>query len=151
MDYERWQSELTTLITAILDEFKSVTEDDMEMFAVDFHPWHGTIALAFLTRSESEGGPSLRKASEMAAWKYYDFGAGLTSWRSAPGVASAMRVGYERAGEDRHDVAGRFFRACAAALASKPVQQALSQYRQAKGFGTTIPHPDTGEEYFLPG
>ena len=78
MDYEKWQSELMTLITAALEEFRSEAEDEMEMFAVDCHPWNGTIALAFLTRSESQDDPSLRKASEMAAWRYYDFGAGLT-------------------------------------------------------------------------
>jgi hypothetical protein len=95
MDYERWQGELTTLITAALDEFRIGTEDDLERFVVDCHPWNGTIALAFLTRSESEDNQFLRETSEMAAWRYYDFGAALRSWRSAPGVASAMRVVYE--------------------------------------------------------
>ncbi len=151
MDYEQWQNELITLIAAALEEFRSEAEDDMAMFAVDCHPWNGTIALAFLTHSESQDDPSLRNVSEMAAWRYYDFGAGLTSWRPAQGVASAMRVVYEGAGEDRHDVSSWFFQGCATASASKRVRQALSRYRLAKGFNLTVPHPDTGEEFYLPG
>jgi len=55
---------------------------------------------------------------------------------------------YENAGENRSDVARQFLQGCAAAVASKPVQDMLSKYRLAKGFKITIPHPDTAEECY---
>jgi hypothetical protein len=73
---EECRSDLTTLISTALGEFRAVTDDEMEMFAVDCHPWNGVIVLAFLTHAELKDAPFLSEAALMAAWKYYDFGAG---------------------------------------------------------------------------
>ena len=150
MDYEKWMSALTTLMTATLTEFRCRSDDEMERFAVDCHPWNGTIILAFLTCAEAQDDPSLRDSSEMAGWKFYDFGASCTSWRAATSLGSAMRLVYEGAGEDRGHVSREFLQACAKAAASEQVQRALSRYRRPEVFDVTIPHPDTGEEYYLP-
>jgi hypothetical protein len=147
--FKQWQSELTQLISDALGEFRSNAEDEMEIFALDCHPWNGVIALAFLTHLELEDAPFLTEAAEMAAWKYYDFGANLTSWRLVSAVASRMRPVYESS-ENRYDVAREFFQGCAAAVASKPVQDTLATYRLAQGFKITIPHPDNAEEYYPP-
>jgi len=148
LHYDKWQTDLAELISAALGEFRSKAEDEMEMFAVDCHPWNGVIVLAFLAHSELKDAPFLSEAAEMAAWKYYDFGAGLTSWQPVCEFASRMRTMYENAGENRSDVARQFLQGCAAAVASKPVQDMLSKYRLAKGFKITIPHPDTAEECY---
>jgi hypothetical protein len=147
-DFHQWQSDLTSLISTTLGEFRSNAEDDMEMFAVDCHPWNGAIVLAFLTHSEVKDAPFLSDAAEMAAWKNYDFGAGLTSWQPAFGIALRMRTVYEKAGENRFYVARQFFHGCGAAVAAKPVQHMLSKYRLANAFKITVPHPDTAEEYY---
>jgi hypothetical protein len=147
---EQYRSNLTTLVSIALGEFRAGTDDEMEMFAVDCHPWNGVIVLAFLTHAELEDAPFLSEAAEMAAWKYYDFGAGLQCWRSAPAIGSRMRTAYEEAGDDRSTVATQFFQACAKAVASKQVQDVLFTYRLAENFKITIPHPDTGEEFYPP-
>lgn len=138
--------QLINLITSALTEFG--TDEEMEVFAVDCHPWNGVIVLAFLTHSELKDAPFLSEAAEMAAWKHYDFGAKLASWRTISGIASAMRNAYEDAGDDRRDVANQFFRECASAVASNSVQKALSVFRRTKGFRVSVPHPDSGDEYY---
>jgi hypothetical protein len=146
---EQCRSDLTKLITTALGEFRAV-DDEMEMFAVDCHPWNGVIVLAFLTHAELQDASFLAEAAEMAAWKYYDFGAELACWRSAPELGSRMRTAYEEAGNDRSTVVTQFLQACAEAVASKQVQDVLSTYRLAEKFRITISHPDTGEEYYPP-
>jgi len=150
LNVNQWQNSLAKLIAEALVEFRGTTDDEMEMFAVDCHPWNGVIVLAFLTHSELKDAPFLSEAAEMAAWKYYGFGASLASWQPASDLAAAMRSAYENAGEDRQDVANQFFQGCAAAVASKPVQDALSAFRLAQGFKVSIPHPDSGAEYYRP-
>lgn len=147
---EQCRSDLTALFSTALSEFRAVTDDEMEMFAVDCHPWNGVVVLAFLTHAELNDAPFLSEAAEMAAWKYYDFGAALTCWQSASDIGSRMRAAYEEAGGTRSTVARLFFQACAEAVASKQVQDVLVTYRLAEGFKITIPHPDTGEEYYPP-
>jgi hypothetical protein len=150
LEFRQWQSDLTEVVSTALREFRGAADDEMEMFAVDCHPWNGVVVLAFLTRSESRDAPYLSEAAEMAAWKYYDFGANLACWQSALSLASKMRSAYEEARDNRSSVAEQFLQQCAAAVASKAVQDALSTYRLAKGFKITVPHPDKGEEYYRP-
>ena len=147
---EECRSDLTTLVSTALGEFRAGIDDEMEMFAVDCHPWNGVIVLAFLTHAELKDAPFLSEAAEMAAWKYYDFGAGLACWYSASEIGSIMRTAYEKAGDIRSTVATQFLQACAEAVASKPVQDVLFTYRLAEKFKITISHPDTGEEFYPP-
>jgi hypothetical protein len=150
-NYDQWQRDLTQLISESLAEFRSKAAEEMETFALDCHPWNGDIGLAFLTRSELKEDPFLSEAAEMAAWKYFDFGAGLACWQPPPTVASGMRPVYEAAGEEnRPKVVREFLERCARAMASKPVQDILAQYRLAENFKITIQHPDTAEEFYPP-
>jgi hypothetical protein len=148
--FEKYGSDLTMLISTALSEFKAGIDDEMEMFAVDCHPWNGVIVLAFLTHVELNDAPFLAEVAEMAAWKYYDFGADLPCRHSACEIGSRMRTEYEEAGEHRSTVATQFFEICAKAVASKQVQDALFTYHLAEKFKITISHPDTGEEYYPP-
>jgi hypothetical protein len=148
--FEQWRRDLTTLFSTALGEFNAGIDDEMEMFAVDCHPWNAVIVLAFLTHAELKDAPFLAEVAEMAAWKYYDFGADLPCWHSELDIGSRMRTEYEKAGENRSTVATQFFKASAEAVASKQVQDALFTYRLTEKFKITVPHPDTGEEYYPP-
>jgi hypothetical protein len=150
LTFEKYRSDLTMLISTALGEFRAGFDDELEMFAVDCHPWNGVIALAFLTRVELIDAPFLADVAEMAAWKYYDFGADLPCWHSAADIGSKMRTEYEGAGDNRSTVATQFFQACARAVASNQVQDALLRYRLSEKFKITIPHPDADEEYYPP-
>jgi hypothetical protein len=150
IEFEEYRSALSTLISTALGEFRTGNDDEMEMFAVDCHPWNGVVVLAFLTHAELRDAPFLSEAAEMAAWKYYDFGAVLACWRSASELGSRMRAAYEEAGAARSTVARRYFQACAEAVASKQVQDVLFTYHLAEGFKITITHPDSGEEFYPP-
>ena len=145
---DKWSSDLAQFVSAALGEFKMQATEQMEEFAVDCHPWNGVVVLAFLTTSEVEESPFLAEVEEMAAWKYYDFASALSC--SRPELGSRMREFYEQEGDDKAKEAERFFVACAAAVASKPVQDMLSKYKLSKSFKITIPHPDTGKEYYPP-
>jgi hypothetical protein len=150
MNLDQWQSDLAATTTIALAEFRRGADDKMKTFAVDCHPWNGVIALAFLTEQELQDAPFLSEAAEMAAWKYYDFGRRLASWQSASGIGSQMRTMHESDGERKDRIAEQLFQRCAAAVASKPVQTALSMFHRARDFKITIPHPDTGAEYYPP-
>jgi hypothetical protein len=150
LNFEQWTDDLSRSMTNALIEFGSKYNEEMAVFAVDCHPWNGVIVLAFLTQSELKDDPLVAEASEMAAWKHYDFGGGLLSWQSASDLGSSMRSAYEQSGDNRPVVARQFCRACATAVASKPVQDALSSFRLCKDFRITVPHPDTDEEFFVP-
>ena len=151
MNLGEWCADLAKLVANSLTEYRSQANDAMELFAVDCAPWNGVIALAFLTMPELKAAPFLSEVAEMAAWKAYDFGAGLGSWQPlAFDLGSRMRAEYESAGERRSVVAGQFLRTCAVAVASEMVQAAFSTYRLGENFRITIRHPDTDEEYYPP-
>jgi len=120
----------------------------MEGFAVDLYPWNAVVILAFLTAKEFEEEPFLADAREMAAWRFYDFASDLSC--SHPGLGSRMRELYETERGDKAKVAVEFFVACAKAVASKPVRDALAKYDLSGGFKIMIQHPDTGKEYYPP-
>ncbi len=145
---DEWGSDLAQFISAALGEFRTQATQRMEQFAVDCHPWNGIIVLGFLTTNEVEESPFLVEAGEMAAWKLYDFASTLSC--SRPELGSRMRTIYEQEGGDKAKVAERFFMACAEAVASKPVQAMLSKYELSTSFKISIPHPDTGKEYYPP-
>jgi hypothetical protein len=146
-DIDKWSSDLAQFISAALAEFRAQATDKIEQFAVDCHPWNGVVVLAFLTTKEVKESPWLAETEEMAAWKFYDFASALSC--SSAELGSRMQELYEQ-GDDKAKVAERFFMACAAAVASKPVQDMLSKYKLSENFKITIPHPDTGKEYYPP-
>jgi hypothetical protein len=129
---EQCRRDLTMLISTALGEFRTGIDDEMVMFAVDCHPWNGVVVLAFLTYSELTDAPFLSEAAEMAAWKYYDFGAGLPCWQSALDTGTRMRTAYEVAGGTRSTVVRQFLQACAEAVASKQVQDVPAEERPSK-------------------
>lgn len=150
LELSEWTKDLTMSIATTLGEFRNQSDDEMEIFAVDCHPWNGVISLAFLTHNELFESPFLSEAAEMAAWKYYDFGSSLDSWRLASSIGSRMREAYEKAGGNRAKVAEEFYRACARCVAATLVQNVLNKYKRTRNFRISITHPDTGMEFYPP-
>jgi len=152
LDVSQWQITLAKLIADVFAEFRASVDDEMEMFVVDCHPWNGGIYLAFLTSSELRDSPFLSEIAEMASWRYYAFDRDFIDLTSSPALAEhafTMRTPYEEA-DDPHEVANQYLSACAAALASKTVQDTLATFRRTTGFKISVPHPDSGEEFFPP-
>ena len=144
---DSWEINLSALVASTLDAYGSQFEDEIELFAVDCHPWNGILVLAILTVAEAESNPELNDTAEMAAWKYYDFASELAEWEPASKLSSSMREAYDRAETDRSVVADQFLRACAAAVRTAVVQEALTKYSLADTFRISVSHPDTGQEY----
>jgi hypothetical protein len=144
---EGWGNDLRQFILAALNDFGTQGAEQMEQFAVDCHPWNGSVILAFLTTSEVEESPFLAEAGEMAAWKFYDFASARSS--THPDIGLRMKEIYNQA-NDKAKCAAQFFMACAETVASKPIQDILSKYNLSKSFKITISHPDTWKEYYPP-
>jgi hypothetical protein len=51
--------------------------------------------LAALTGAEAAADPLLADPAEMAAWRYWNFTAGLPAWRPAERLGREMRTAYE--------------------------------------------------------
>lgn len=145
-----WIDKLSKAIADALIEFREQIRDQIELFAVDCHPWNGAIVLALLTASETRKDPSLVDSTEMAAWKHYDFGSVLSSWKAVLTLGSDMRTTYNNSEEDRALVAEQYLLACAAAVATKSVQEALSKYHLSDTFRIHVRHPDSEMEYYPP-
>ena len=146
---DEWTMTLAGVIANALVDFRQNVHDRVVIFAVDCHPWNGVLGLAFLTDAEVEDDPLLSDPAEMAVWKHFDFASGLSSWQHAAELAMQMRAAYEKTAEDRAGIAEGYFRACAVAVASRVVQEALSRYDLRDPFKISVAHPDTGIEFYL--
>ena len=142
---EKLKNSFSQFVSTALSEFREQASEQMEQFAVDCHPWNGSILLAFLTTAEVQESPFLAEPEELAAWKYYD----IASVRSSthPDVGQWMQDAYSQY-DDKAVGAELFFQACADVMASTAIQEILSKYNLSKGFKIVVLHPDTGKEYY---
>jgi hypothetical protein len=147
---DEWAAQLSGLIAGTLDAFRGKVSDRVEIFAVDCHPWNGVLDLALLTQAEAADDPLLCDASEMAAWKFYHFGASVARWRPALELARQMQEAYDGSGDDRAATAESFIRACARAVATDGVQRSLSRYEVSDRFQICVRHPDSEAEFYQP-
>jgi hypothetical protein len=145
-----WIPRLTAAIAAAVQELAPrLRGTPVAFLVVDCQPWHGSIGLAILTVREAEADQLLLDPMEMAAWRHYDFTAGLPSWLLAGTLGRTMQAAYEAA-DDRRGVAEAFFRACAEAVATPEAADALELLERASGFRISVAHPDDGREFFPP-
>jgi hypothetical protein len=80
----------------------------------------------------------------------YDFASPLASCASGlRKLGGEMRQVYEQLQADKGKIAEAFFVACAQAVASDAVQRVLATLQLSTKFRITVPHPDTGREYYL--
>ncbi len=125
-----WIPRLAGTIAAAVREFAaSLDGTPAVLLAVDCHPWHGSIELAVLTAGEVHADGLLADPSEMAAWRHYEFSAGLASWQPAAVLGGSMRAAYEAAA-DRRAAADAFFRAC---TKRPPVRRSPRRWRRWSG------------------
>lgn len=143
---EDWMPRLAEAIAGALWEFApTLSGGAVALLAVDCHPWNGTLGLSALTATEAEADSLLNHSAEMAAWKHYDFAASLASWQSATGLGAEMQAAYEAS--ERPALAAVFLSACAAAVHSPSVIEALAVLTQADSFRWSVTHPDSGQEF----
>jgi hypothetical protein len=145
---ETWAAGLSAAIARTLDEFRGRLAERVALLAVDCHPGDGTLDLSLLTYREVERNALLSDPAEMAAWEFFHFGGDLASWQPARALAQQMRERYGRAGECRAAVAEGYLRACAVALASEVVREAVARYDLADGFRLSVPHPDSDTDFY---
>lgn len=144
----QWKAVLSDLMARALEKFREETDDEMQIFAVDCHPWHGAVVLAFLTHTEFKEDPAMASLGEMATWKYYDFASGLSAWKAAAEIGAIMRKEYENTQAKKGEVSIEFLQMCAQAIHSHRVNEALRRFEVAENFKITVPHPDTDDEYY---
>jgi hypothetical protein len=141
-----WAPRLASAISAAMREFAPlVGAEPLAMLALDCHPWHGTLGLAALTAREVASDNLLADPAEMAAWRYFDFAQEFPSWKVVSDLGKRMRLDYEAG--DRLAVAEAFMRACAAAISSKSVGDALAAFVRTDGFRLSVAHPDDRREF----
>jgi hypothetical protein len=142
---QKWSVVFESFLEDTLEKFSKETNEVMERFSVDCHPWNGSIFLAFLTSDEASESPFLLEPAEIAAWKYYDFASARSS--THPEIAKEMHDIYY-ASEDKELSAKNFFVACADVVAKKSIQNMLAKFKLSSTFQITISHPDTGTEFY---
>lgn len=135
--------ELSVVIRKTLEAFAAKFDSRVKILACDFHPWNSFLALAILTEAEVEADPLLDDLAEMAAWKYYDFGANLEPWK-VDSILASLKAIY-----DEFKDAEPLFRCCAAAMAAASVQQVVSQFSRSADFRISVASPDDNQEFFV--
>jgi hypothetical protein len=149
-----WTSRLASAIAAALREFSGsgLRGEPAAAFDVGCFPWHGSVELSVLTAAALDADPVLAEPGEQSAWPHYDFAAGLPAWEPVAELGRQMANAYRAAGEaGRPAVVEAYLRACAAAVASPLVQEALGALRHDSRFRVSVAHPDDGRQFWPPG
>jgi hypothetical protein len=145
-----WTPRLVSAIAAALREFApQVAAERLAILALYCHPWHGSIGIAALTAKEVTSDKALDDPAEMAAWRFFDFARDFDSWQVTTVLAQEMKSAYYS--RDRPEVVEAFFRACAAAITSDAVAEALEGFTRVDGFRLSVAHPDNGREFVSSG
>jgi hypothetical protein len=144
-----WTPRLASAIAGALREFApQLGTELLAMLALDCHPWHGSIGIAALTAKEIAADRAFDDPAEMAAWRFFDFARDFESWEAATALGQEMKSVYYSG--DRPAVVEAFLGACAAAITSDVVVEALDGIARVDGFRLSVAHPDNGRE-FVPG
>ncbi len=151
---DAWTRGLATVIAAGLREFGACRLRGTPVVALDVgcFPWLGSVELSVLTAEELDADPVLLEPGEVAAWRHYNFTAGLTSWDAAAELGAQMAEAYQAARDGgRAATADAFLRACAVAVASPQVAKALESLERDPRFRVSVKHPDDCREFWPPG
>lgn len=141
-----WTPRLASAIAAALVELSPhVGTEPLVMLALDCHPWHGEIGIAALTLKEVAADSSSNDPAAMAAWRLFDFACDFDSWKQVAELGEVMKSAYYSG--DCSTVAEAYFMACAVAISSDIVAEALASFTLADGFRLSVAHPDNGREF----
>lgn len=145
-----WTPQLADAIAASLREFAPRLQgNEVVLLAVICLPWHGLLSLAILTAEELAEDAALADPRSTMEWRYGEFTEEIQSWRQTTPLAQQMRAAYDGS-SDCPAAAIAFLRACATAAATATVTEAVGTLTRANGFRISIPHPDSGREFFPP-
>src|SRR5262249_8657981 len=141
-----WTPKLASAIAGALREFvPRLGSEPLAMLAVDCHPWHGGLGLAALTGIEVATQSFLADPAEMAAWRYFDFARDMPSWKATSELGNQMKSAYHVG--DCTAIADAFLHACATAITSNVVCEALAPLVRTNTFRLSVAHPDDGREF----
>lgn len=123
-------------------------EGDLDMFAIDFHPWDGLIEYSVLTKSEVEEDPLLKNSEEMADWKFFHVSSESSVWRDGISqIAHDIKISYEEA-ENKVEMIEAEYKCIVSAMESENVQSSLAELSLSQSFRISIANPDSGDEYY---
>jgi len=150
---EVWRADLVSeLVIALTALRSSIGEIELAAFAIDCHPWHGSIYLAALTSEEARTEPTLDCLEEMAQWGLYDFASEPRG--HSPEMIRLGRVMQEQwtsSGESTEllaEAAEAFLVACARAAGHPSVSRAVAAFSRAESFRINVAHPDSNREFY---
>lgn len=122
--------------------------DRLRAMTLDCHPWNGAIFLSLLTEREEPRVQGGAKWEHVANWRYFDFPSTPNQhWPYAHDLIEQASAFYQEAianGEGPDDRMDTLLKACAAALTSTTVANALNQYgiQRAPDFELGVFDPD---------
>ena len=137
MNIDQTEQELKRIIAGELKHFKNYfLFDEMRQLDLGCFPWNGNLEISFLTAKE----PGLKKDSDIAAWRLYNFTQSYGStW---PAVKEIGRWMQKECAEKRLTLED-LLKSCAKVLTSKEVMSALKEnYKLANDFKVTVYDPD---------
>jgi len=143
-EYDRIAEQLAVVIGNTLTRFRSELNEPISIVALDFHPWHGRMALAVLTESELARESRLVDANMVSSWNHYDIGAGYAEWQPAQKMATAMESLYVQTQD-----ANILFQCCASALGARPAVKAALRSAVADDFQMRVVNADDQRDYFV--
>jgi hypothetical protein len=150
-DEDRFGDELGKRIALELNGVKwHLRYDIIRALGIDCFPWHGWLILALLTAREEYPEKEFGKWA-MSDWRYYDFTSTPSEgWPHARDLTQQMKEYFAAEPEDQAragERADRIYRACAKALLSPHVSEALKFYgfKLARDFEFGVFHPDYPE------
>jgi hypothetical protein len=145
-----WTATLADAVAPSLREFApQLRGTTVVLLQVICLPWHGLLSLAILTAEELVEDASLEDPMRTMEWRHGEFTEEVETWGLTTPLAQQMRAAYTTS-SDCPATAVVFLRACARAMATAGVAEAVSLLDRADGFRISAPHPDDRREFFLP-
>jgi hypothetical protein len=145
-----WTVRLADAIAASLREFAPELRGTVvTLLQMTCLPWHGLLGLALLTAEELDEDADLADPMRTMDWRYGEFTEEVEAWRLTTPLAQEMRAAYNSSSDCPATAIG-FLRACARALATATVAEAVGLLKQADGFRISVPHPDDRRREFFP-
>ncbi len=110
-------------------------------------PWHSLLGLALLTAEEVDEEASLADPMRTMDWRHGEFTEEVEAWKLTTPLAQQMRAAYNGS-PDQPATAVEFLRACAGAMATARVAEAVGLLGRADGLRISVPCPDDRREFF---
>ena len=145
-----WTARQADAIAASLREFAPQHQgSEVALLTVICLPWHGVLSLAILTAKEFAEDARLADPRTTMDWQHGEFTEEVEAWKLTTPLAQQMRAAYNGS-PDQPATPIEFLRACAGAMATAKVAEAVGLLDRADGLRISVPHPDDRREFFPP-